>query len=487
MPNLIFLMADQLRFDMLGAYGDHQCDTPNLDALTEQSTVFEQHHTPCPLCVPARSSLMTGLYPYQHGATINGWLREERSHGMVREGLDLLPNRLSDAGYHVIHAGVQHVRLAGHFEKACDRTRFIGPLSAGRHHRDLRKRGLMLPDMDAFRDPVVEHNQEQPITTVGTSSRTAVWPLRKDLFYDATLTRRMVRAIDKHDTDQPLCLMGMFWLPHPPLWVPRHWAHLKHPEQVQLPETIGQWYPGMPALQLSNLPGQLGSHVPIEHWAHVWALYMGMVTMLDSCIGEITDALKRQNMFDDTVIVFTSDHGEMLGSHRLYQKMCLYDEAVRVPLLVKTPGQKNARRVSEMSDHLDLTATLLDYAGQESINDSSGRSLRSLAEGHPNNRPRRELFAAYDGNSGRGYRHRMIRTSTHKFIHNVGDHPELYDMIEDPHETRNFAGNPKVAPLQNRLAEKLNHWLDQMNDDQPRAPIMDIPAEEEKKTEPSDE
>ncbi len=487
MSNIIFLMADQLRFDLLQAYGDQQCDTPHLDALANQSTVFEHHYTVCPLCVPARSSLMTGLYPRQHGAIINGWFPEERDHGTVNADLDLIPNRIAARGYDVYHAGIQHVRTAGGFDANCPDVKFLGPTSVGSHHRALHKRGLMLPDMTVFRDPVLEHADGQSRVTSGTSARTAVWPLREDLFYDSVITQKMVKAIQEHDGSKPLCLYGMFWLPHPPLWAPRKWAHMYHPDNIGMPDTVGKWYQGMPALQLANTAGQLGSHVPIEHWAHVWAMYMGMTSMLDHHVGLIVSALKDKGLFDDTLLVFTSDHGEMLGSHRLFQKMCLYEESVRVPLMVKTPGQKSARRITEMTDHLDLAAALLEQSGSDPITDSTGKSLLSLAHGQPNNRPRKTMYAAYDGSSGCGFAHRMIRTSTHKFIHNVGDKPELYDMIEDPQETRNYANHPKVAPLQNKLASLLNSWMDQLDDPMARAELMpDQSGEQTKTVDPGD-
>ena len=487
MSNIIFLMADQLRYDLLDAYGDQQCDTPNLDALADEATVFEHHYTICPLCVPARSSLMTGLYPRQHGAIINGWFPEEREHGTVNANIDLIPNRIADQGYDVYHAGIQHVRTTGGFEKACPNVNFIGPSSVGKHHRMLHKKGLMLPDMSVFRNPVLEHSEGKQRITAGTSARTAVWPLREDLFYDSVVCKNIVKTINEHDKSNPLCLCGMFWLPHPPLWAPRKWAHKYHPDQVNLPPTIGKWYQGMPALQLANTAGQLGSHVPTEHWAHVWAMYMGMTSLLDDYVGQVIDALKENDLYDDTMIVFTSDHGEMLGSHRLFQKMCLYEESVRVPLMVKTPGQKSARRVIEMTDHLDLTAAMVEQSGAAAIEDSTGKSLLPLANGQPNNRPRKTIFAAYDGSSGQGYVHRMVRTNTHKFIHNIGDKPELYDMIEDPHETRNYANHPKVAPLQNKLASLLNGWMDQLDDPHPKAELMrESPRQQIQSADPGD-
>lgn len=466
-PHIIYLMADQLRFDVLDAYGDRQCPTPHLDDLCRRSTIFNRHFTPCPLCVPARSSIMTGLYPQQHGARINGWLKHEHAYGMVKTGTEVLPEHLSDAGYRNVHVGIQHVRMMPEFEMLCGNTEFIGPKSVGSHHRGLHRRGLMLPDMSVFRDPVVEHELGRPVVTAGTSARTALFPLREDLFYDSVLADQMVKVIEAHEGDKPLCLFGMFWLPHPPLWAPRAWAQLVPPETVDLPITVGRWFSGMPAMQLANVPGQLGAHCSPDQWRHAWAVYLGMAALLDHCVGKVLKALESKGMFDDAMIIFTSDHGEMLGSHCLFQKMCLYEEAVRVPLIVKTPGQKSIRYVNEMTDHLDLTAGMLDYGLADPLEGSPGISLKPLAEGQTNNQPRRYVFSSYDGNAGRGFAHRMVRSATHKLIHNIGDRAELYDLIEDPRETHNVAGREEFAQIEGELRSQLHQWMAQVGDDQP--------------------
>ena len=467
-PHIIYLMADQLRFDVLGAYGDEQCQTPMLDLLSERSTVFDGHYTPCPICVPGRTSAMTGLYPHQHGAIINGWFKNERQHGIVRPDTELLPDRLSESGYRTVHVGVQHVRTNPAFELQCPKVEFIGPDSVGLHHRELHKRGLILGDMTAFRDPIIDYNGGKRVVSAGTAPRVAVFPLREDMFYDAVLADRMVELIQVHDPATPLALFGMFWLPHPPLWAPREFAEMVDPSQVTLPATVGHWFGGMPVMQLANIPGQLGAHQTIDHWRMVWAVYLGMVALLDKCLGKVLAALDHAEMLDDAMIVFTTDHGDMLGSHRLYQKMCLYEESARVPLIVKMPGQASGYRVRELTNHLDLVATMLDAAGAGPIERSPGKSLRLIAEGVPSPHPRQHIFASYDGNAGRGFAHRMARNATHKLIHNIGDRAELYDLIEDPFETRNLAGKDETQPVQQELRDALNSWMDEMEDDQPR-------------------
>jgi len=467
-PHILYLMTDQLRSDVLGAYGDEQCETPMLDLLAERSAIFDQHYTPCPSCVPARSSAMTGLYPHQHGALINGWFKAERQSGTVRSDVNLLPDRLSETGYRTVHVGVQHVRMSPQFELQCPNVEFIGPDSVGRHHRELQDRGLILGDMTTFREPIIDYNNGSPVVSAGTAPRVAVFPLREDMFYDAVLADKMVDVIQHHDPARPLAMFGMFWLPHPPLWAPRAFAEMVDPSQVVCPPTVGRWYGGMPVMQLANIPGQLGVHATIEQWHLVWAVYLGMVAMMDKCVGKVLAALDHAGMFEDTAIAFTSDHGDMLGSHSLYQKMVLYDEVARVPMLLKMPGQTTIRRVTELTNHLDVVATLLDIAGAEPFEQSPGKSLRPIAEGVPNHEPRPYTFAGYDGNAGRSFAHRMARNATHKLIHNVGDRNELYDMIEDPYETRNLAKKDEVQDVREELRDALNAWMDEVEDDQER-------------------
>lgn len=467
-PHVVFILADQLRYDVLDAYGDQQCATPKIDILTARSTVFDQHYTPCPQCVPARSSIATGLYPHQHGAIINGWFRDEKKYGELKPDVDLLLDRLTSEEYRVVHTGVQMLRMMPEIEMRCPDVEFVGPPSVGKHHKELQERDLILGDMTAFRDPVIDYNAGTPIISAGTAPRVAVFPLREDLYYDSVIAEKMAKIIAEHDPDKPLALMANFWLPHPPLWAPRNFAEMYDPMNVQLPPTIGHWFGGTPAMQLANLPGQLGAHIAMDQWRYAWSVYMGMVSLLDKCIGRVLAELDRAKMFDDSLIIFTSDHGEMLGSHRMYQKWCLYDEAARVPMMVKMPGQTSNRHVNELTGHLDIPATILDVIGADPIKASPGKSLKNMCNGNLSSHPRKYIFSGYDGNSGRSFAHRMARSATHKLIHNIGDQHELYDMIEDPYETKNLAGRKRAAKAEKSLRAALNEWMDDVGDDQPK-------------------
>lgn len=471
-PHLIFLMTDQLRCDMLGPYGSEQCATPKLDILARRCTAFQRHFTTCPLSVPARGSIATGLHTHQHGAIISGWFEHERAYGAMRPDVPLLHRPLLDAGYRIVHAGVQHLRTQPELSRMFPEVEFVGPMSVGEHLKSLDARGLLYGNVGTFRDPVIDYDRHKPVVYSATSPRTGVFPLREELFFDQTLGRNIVETIERHadrHRETPLALFGMFWSPHAPLWAPQEWAQMYDPAQIRLPATVGRWMSGMPVMQLANIPGQLGAHVSEDQWRRAWAMYMGLVSMLDRVLGRVFAALDYAGMLDDALVIFTASHGEMLGSHSLFQKMCLYDEAVRVPLMVKLPGQTVSRRVKDLTSHVDLAATITEVCQAAPLRDTAGLSLAPLAAGEPAKVDHRShVFAAYDGNAGRSFHHRMIRSRTHKLIHNIDDRTELYDLVDDPFETRNIAGMDEHRAIERPLRLRLNEWMDEVGDPQPR-------------------
>jgi len=484
-PDLIFITAAALRWDALGCFGRAQGPTPKLDLLAERSTVFERHFTSCPLGVPARSSWLTGLPPHRHGATISGWLDAERIHGRIKPELPLITDRLADADYRVIHSGVQQARLAPELHERGN-VEVLGPVSVGQHHHDLTRRGLLIGDTSYFKDPCFEYHAGQPFLAPSTNARTGVFPLREDLWLDRVIaertTERIGRLGDEDEVLKPLALFCNFWLPHAPLWAPQDFAQLIHPDEIKLPKTVGRWYSGMPVTQLLNVCGQLGAHLEETAWREAWAVYAGMVALLDQCVGRVLGALDRAGRLDDALVVFTADHGEMLGSHRLFSKLCLYEDAVHVPLLVKLPGQKRGRRVKGLTHHLDVVKTLLDAAEAKPLHDHDdaatlggdddavfGESLLALAGGTGSAVPgRNHVYASYDGNAGRSFPQRMVRSTSHKLVYHHEGHTELYDLVDDPRETRNLAGKPEAAEAEQALREKLAQWMDHCNDALPR-------------------
>jgi len=461
-------MTDQHRADTLAAYGDTQCHTPNLDRLASESVIFERHYTACPLCVPTRTSIATGYWPHRSGVIINYWIPEEAKFGTLSSDYKTLYEYLEAGGYRVAQIGVQHVNPVPTLAERCPSGVFIGKEA---HREYLANRGLVEPDLREYRAPCPDFVDGQIVCQWYTSPKAGRWPLAAEHFYDKFLAARMVEFIESSDPDRPLAMFCNFWAPHPPLAVPEPYFSMYDPQRIELPASVGEWYEGQPAMHLVNLPGFMGATADEQAWRRAWAAYFGLVTLVDECIGAVVDALKRRGFWDDALVIFTADHGEMLGSHRMFQKMCMYEESIRVPMFVKPPaaGQSLAgRRVSALTSHVDLTNTILDYAGLEQIPDGDGISLRGLVE--RGERPNRdEIFCEFNGNAGRGCFQRAIVTERYKFVYNrltTSSRPELelYDLQEDPAETRNLAGRTEVSDVQSALATKLRDWMRQTGD-----------------------
>ena len=210
----------------------------------------------------------------------------------------------------------------------------------------------------------------------------------------------MIDVIDEADPDEPLALMANFWLPHPPYVCPEPYFSMFDPDTFERPESVGKRFWGESPMHLLHLPGHFGSVITDEGWRTLWGVYLGMVRLLDDCMGRVIEALKARGFWDDALVVFTSDHGDMLGSHKMFQKMCMYEESVRVAMMAKPPGGGVTGRRRQLTQHLDLADTICDYAGLAPMATSQGESFRAVIEDE--SAPGRdEVFSEYNGNSGR--------------------------------------------------------------------------------------
>ncbi len=259
-------------------------------------------------------------------------------------------------------------------------------------------------------------------------------------FFDGYFTNGALEAIRQRDRARPFLLNLHYLAPHPPLQIPEPWHSLV--EAIDLPENVGRWSSGQSPLQLYNLPGYLGSRYTREDWREPWRVYAGLVALLDHSIGLVLDALRAEALYDDALILFTADHGEMLGSHGLWQKMCMYEESARVPLAIKLPGgARGGAHSDELVSHVDILPTLCDFLGVAPPPALSGVSLcGAIEEGRPLDRA--GIFIQFDGNGARGNFQRCFVRGPHKLIVDLFKDEtffELYDVVRDPQEQRNLA------------------------------------------------
>jgi len=332
-PHVIVIMADQLRFDVLGTRY-----TSNLNALAEDSAVFDRAYCASPLCVPARGAFFTGTYPNANGCLINPWDEADAQHGQVRSGLPNLISLMEDE-WDSWHVGKQHLLTGERMHQSQNgRTRWIAGMREYKQH--LKEHGVRAPGGSAYKSLVPEMTGGRTTRAKSYSiPATGVYEPGFDYFFDGFFAHQAVAAIRNRDVGKPMLLNAMFLAPHPPFDVPEPWHSMWSDGELELPDNVGFWDAGQSPLQLYNLTGFVGTRYSRAEWEAIWRVYLGLVSLLDHCVGMIVDELKAQGMYEDALIVFTSDHGEMLGSHRLWQKMCMYEESVRVPLYVKLPGK----------------------------------------------------------------------------------------------------------------------------------------------------
>lgn len=447
-PNILFITTDHQRADTLFMEQAGVEVTPNLNKLCDESCVFTRAYTTSPLCVPARTALATGIYPTKSGVVLND-LKKSSSGDHVP-----IHQYLAEQGYRMGHSGMQHI-IAN--PPLADRAGF---------ETFITKR-----DYDAFLAehhvaPSVPNRRYTPVTELRngiyaayryTSPYPCLWEPALHFFMDHYFADQAVRFIESsHGRTEPFALFVNIWAPHPPLAVPEPHASMFEPGQLNMPMNVNIPAIGEPGNRRTGVAAQLGEGLTMEEWRETWAAYLGLTHLADDCIGRLLEALKRTGKYENTVILFMSDHGDHLGQHRMYQKMEMYEQAVRVPLIIKAPGAEK-RKVDSLVSHLDITPTILDMLDLDIPGDMDGISLKpQIMAGTPIRD--RAVYCQYSGNPELGDTRRAVITEKYKYIYDPDDEAELYDLEADPLETVNRAAEPALSEVRKRLHGQLKRW-----------------------------
>ena len=280
----------------------------------------------------------------------------------------------------------------------------------------------------------------------------------KDLFFARTMERQIAAA----DPSHPSAFVVQAWAPHPPLFAPEPYYSMYDPAGIELPENVGRWYPGMPPTVMLSSGGIRGCQLSREEWRQPWAVYSGLVTLADACIGRVIRTLRDHGFWDDALVIFTMDHGESLGSHRMFEKMTMYEESAHVPLFVKPPGGARGRR-RHMVGHVDIAPTVCDYAGLDEMPGAWGTSLCRVVD-DPEGLWRDATFGEYNGDQARAFPARAVFTERYKYSFHFCADDELYDIGKDPQETRSLAADPEYAGVKKELRERLIRWMRETGD-----------------------
>ena len=414
-PNVVILFADQLRADAVGALGGNPIvETPALDALAAQGLIFDSAYTPTPVCVPARSSLITGLEPQAGGCFENADDTATASTFM---------DRLGAAGYQCHGVGKMHFTPDGQALRGFD-TRDVGE-EFGTVETD---------DYLAFLDDNGFGFVERPL---GLRDEMYYVPqlsaVPEHLHHSHWVAERSMDFLDRRDPGRPFVLWSSFIAPHPPFTPPAPWHRRYEPSVMPdpfVPQDSASLMTSYNLLQNRYKYRDGGHDRRIQQL--ITAYYYASVSYLDSQIGRIVEHLDRRGLRGNTFILLASDHGEFLGDYGCYGKRSFLDVAARVPMILAGPGIEPGR-VTSPTSLVDIHPTLLDLAGLEPEPRDGVSLLR------PD--PERTVFGQYQRGPLGMY---AVITPEWKYIWSAHDRREyLLDRVHDPRETTNLAYNPR--------------------------------------------
>jgi len=491
-PNILFLLSDQQRWDCLGAVNE-AIQTPALDRLAREGALFERAYAPSPVCLPCRTSLLTGQYPSTHRASHN--------HTELPEDVSpTIATVLRDRGYYT------HIIGKSHFANCHDpMTRESAPFI---HNRDYYRTwkgpwygferadinighstekhacgmhyGAWLEDQGVDTEIYFGHTRYEQFGT---------WDLPEEFHNSKWIADTTIAAMeDAAQRGQPFFIWSNFQDPHNPCMVPEPWASMYDPQKIP---TFG-FKPGEPECfrdkpdyyhELLQQPGPYSckpsdpampgaGNVCHLDWSpdeiqRNAAAYYGMVSLMDHHIGRILEEIDRRGEADNTLVVFASDHGDLLGDHGLWFKSLVsYEESIRVPLLARFPGQiPEGLRVTSLQNLIDLFPTFCRFAGTPVPIEAEGVDQSPVWTGR--DEKLRDFTIVEERPYNTGWNQRIVITDRYKLVYFAErETGELYDMQDDPDQVRNLWTNPEHTGLKNSLIRRiLDH---EMNKTRPR-------------------
>jgi arylsulfatase len=443
-------MPDELRADSLGCAGHPVFRTPHIDRLAREGVFFGGAYATSPLCMPARASMISGLYPHNHHIQENA--------GHLPDDDETYAQLLQRAGYHTAYLGKIHFFPDDPGRNFVDHEPYVrargfhgvhevpGPASLTKTESYLTRRWRELGLLDLYRQDFQRRRQD-------TGAGAWASPLPEAEFPDSYIGARAVDWLRAYDDPGPFCLVAGFAGPHPPFDAPEPYASMYDPDSVPDPLPAEEPAPWVPDFARERMLHGRHRHDAPEIARQRMANYGGKLTLIDTWIGRILDVLDERGWAENTLVIFLSDHGEMGGDHQRYHKSVFYEPAARVPLVMRWPaGFPGGQECEALVEQFDLFATVVDAAGAPPSNRSFSRSLLPLASGEVS-QTRDAVFSEVAGDV-------MIRTERHKYAADrQGRGYLLHDLREDPVEQRNLIGHPECAAVERALRERMLVWF----------------------------
>ncbi len=440
-PNILLIVSDDQRPDTIAALGNDVIRTPNLDALVARGSVFTRTSCANPICTPSRGEILTGCNGFNNGVLDFGQ--------RFRDGLTPIAEALGNVGYRTYHVGKWHnsgrPSQYGYQES-------IGLFTGGGHKFWKPQVDAHGRDVTGYRGWVFQSDAGELHPEFGVG----LTPDISERFADAA-----IRAVSTPD-DAPFFVHVNFTAPHDPLLIPTGYENAYDPKKIPLPKNFLAEHP----FETGNMGGRDEAILPSPRTEkdvrEDIAVYDAVITHMDEQIGRILKSLDANGQRDNTIVIFTSDHGVALGSHGLRGKQNMYEHTINVPMLISGPSIPSGKTFDAQMYLRDLYPTISDFAGAALPNEIDGRSVVPILRG--------DASTIHDYTFGyfRNFQ-RMIRGDRWKLIQYPQiDHWQLFDLESDPDERHNLADDPTHDEIKQELQSRLRAWQIQVGD--PLAP-----------------
>lgn len=445
-PNVLFIISDDLTATAVSAYGNKACQTPNIDKLAAEGVRYTRAYCQYPVCGPSRASLMSGYYP---SAT--------QTYGYVSGRKNIGPNRktwsqlFKDNGYYTARVSkIFHMGVPGDIEKGSN-----GKDDEASWTERFNSPG---PEWKAEGESeLVQGNPDGSLPKRGGNVMTIVKASGNDLIHSDGKTAEKASELIRLHKNEPFFLAVGFVRPHVPFVAPKAYFEPYPHEAAKVPQKVEGDWEDIPERGINYVTSVNGKMNHIQEQKAI-AAYYASVNYMDAQVGKVLQTLKEEGLAENTIVIFTSDHGFHLGEHSFWMKVSVHEESAQVPLIIKVPGKKPAVCHS-FAELLDLYPTISELAGLPYSKHIQGKSLVKTLD-NPETKLRDMAFSVSQG--GKTF---MLRTGKWAFIQydeDAASGMELFDMEKDPKQYTNLAANPNYASVVEDFQAKLKTKLQEV-------------------------
>ena len=465
--NILFLFTDQHRLSAVGCYGETPCQTPSIDRLAAEGVRFENAYTVCPVCSPARGTIMTGLYPHAHGICSNVHNLGSSVHEL-EDRPELLSRRLGAAGYGLGYSGKWH--LGTERERSfCQSSKPSLPKHVGFEGQNFPGHGgggFQYPEYKAY---LQEHGYTHRVSRLDESGMRdggeLAGPIESTVPY--FLAENTIALMDRfREQGRPFFIWHNNWGPHGPYFATKEYVDMYR--DAEIPEWPNYHWPSraVPGAHWNKIHPR-HEHMTWSDWAESIRYYYAFTTMIDGQLGRILEHLEDTGLDRDTVVIFSADHGETCGSHggltdKGYHH---FEETHHIPLIVRFPdGRQAGTTIDAFASLADIYPTILSLAGVDHDPTAlHGSSLLPLVNG-ATDRWRDCVVTEFSGVNSVSLTQRTLRCSHLKYGFNCCGPDELYDLSTDPWETLNRIDHPDYREAGRELRQRLLEWMEETSD-----------------------